>query len=247
MKIKKYWVLIIGLMLITVSVMNMFLFGNETFIHPIANTNETSDILSFSSRSQDRFDHHMGIYDNEVRDNDVKLSKEELMNHVEDILKYYQEDLVILDIIMFEDDDYYFSVIEEDTGRGGFDFLVDPFTGRVYPMFGPNMTWNLKYGMHRSGGMIGRGRMRHWNGDYETFENDNEISVDEAYNYGIDYIKSYDDFTLSSESIEFYGYYTFHVIKDDLIVGLLSVNGYTGDVWYHEWQSKVIEVITGRN
>ena len=35
----------------------------------------------------------------------------------------------------------------------------------------------------------------------------------------------------------FYGYYTIHVLKDDKIVGMLGVNGYSGQVWYHGWHA----------
>lgn len=35
------------------------------------------------------------------------------------------------------------------------------------------------------------------------------------------------------EAHHFYGYYTIHVLKGDVILGMLSVNGYSGSVWYH--------------
>jgi hypothetical protein len=38
----------------------------------------------------------------------------------------------------------------------------------------------------------------------------------------------------------FYGYYTIHVTKDGKIVGMLSVNGYDGTVWYHNWHGAYI-------
>jgi len=39
----------------------------------------------------------------------------------------------------------------------------------------------------------------------------------------------------------FYGYYTIHVIKDGEIYGMLSVNGYDGAVWYHNWHGSHIQ------
>src|SRR6202022_204555 len=33
----------------------------------------------------------------------------------------------------------------------------------------------------------------------------------------------------------FPGYYTVHVMKDGTTSGMLSVNAYTGQVWYHAW------------
>ncbi|MCE1195240.1 hypothetical protein LWX53_01910, partial [bacterium] len=38
----------------------------------------------------------------------------------------------------------------------------------------------------------------------------------------------------------FYGYYTIHVLKDGKIFGMLGVNGYSGQVWYHSWHGNFI-------
>ena len=40
----------------------------------------------------------------------------------------------------------------------------------------------------------------------------------------------------------FYGYYTLHTLKEGQIEGMLSVNGYTGAVWYHNWHSSFIRM-----
>jgi hypothetical protein len=40
----------------------------------------------------------------------------------------------------------------------------------------------------------------------------------------------------------FYGYYTIHVMKEGQVYGMLSVNGYTGDVWYHNWHGDFIDM-----
>jgi hypothetical protein len=39
----------------------------------------------------------------------------------------------------------------------------------------------------------------------------------------------------------FYGYYTFHFLKQGKIDGMLSVNGYGGQVWYHTWHGEFIQ------
>ena len=38
----------------------------------------------------------------------------------------------------------------------------------------------------------------------------------------------------------FYGYYTLHTLRDGQIEGMLSVNGYRGGVWYHDWHGSFI-------
>ena len=40
-----------------------------------------------------------------------------------------------------------------------------------------------------------------------------------------------------------YGYYTIHTVdKDGNILGMLSVNGFSGDVWYHSWHGVFIDM-----
>lgn len=40
----------------------------------------------------------------------------------------------------------------------------------------------------------------------------------------------------------FYGYYTLHTLKGGKITGMLSVNGYTGAVWYHSWHGAFVQM-----
>src|SRR3990170_8768495 len=42
---------------------------------------------------------------------------------------------------------FYVIVQEKSTGINAFELLVDRYTGRVMPEYGPNMMWNTKYGM----------------------------------------------------------------------------------------------------
>ncbi len=44
---------------------------------------------------------------------------------------------------------------------------------------------------------------------------------------------------------EFYGYYTLHTLRDDEIVGMLSVNGDTGAVWLHSWHGVYLSSLDG--
>jgi len=45
---------------------------------------------------------------------------------------------------------------------------------------------------------------------------------------------------VDEEADTFYGYYTFHILRDGEIVGMLGVNGYTGQVWLHHWHGEFI-------
>ena len=39
----------------------------------------------------------------------------------------------------------------------------------------------------------------------------------------------------------FYGYYHFDVKKNEKMYGMLDVNGYSGQVWYHTWHGNFIQ------
>ena len=110
------------------------------------------------------------------------------------------------------------------------------------------MMWNLKYGMHGGigrRGMMGRG---YYDNDLaidnDNISIDNDLTYEQAMNEANDYlIKTGEALEVGEEYHEFYGYYTFHVVKDDNPYGMLSVNGYTGEVWYHNWHGELIEII----
>ena len=52
--------------------------------------------------------------------------------------------------------------------------------------------------------------------------------------------------TIEKDLDVFYGYYTLHSLdKVGNTVGMLSVNGYTGQVWYHIWDGKFISEANG--
>ncbi len=82
--------------------------------------------------------------------------------------------------------------------------------------------------------------------DFSDFSEDNEITIEEAYNEGMAYLEdNTDDLALGDEYHEFYGYYTFHVEENGEPIGMLSVNGFNGDVWYHDWHGELVEIISG--
>ena len=71
---------------------------------------------------------------------------------VEDLTHEYLErnDLSNLEIaeIMEFSKNFYIELYEPDTGIGAMELLVDKSSGAIFPEYGPNMMWNLKYGMH---------------------------------------------------------------------------------------------------
>ncbi len=63
-------------------------------------------------------------------------------------------DLKIAEVLIFSNNAYV-RVVEQSTGIGAFELLVDPVTQVAYPEPGPNMMWNLKYGGLNHQGMMG--------------------------------------------------------------------------------------------
>jgi hypothetical protein len=131
-----------------------------------------------------------------------------------------------VDEIMEFEFNLYVLIQEADTGKGAFELLVDPFTGTIRPEFGPNMMWNTKYGMMgaRSGAV-----------------RPNAIGLEEAKKIASEYldrVRGDGPFELSAN--EFYGYYTMDFKKEGMVQGMLSVNAFSGQAWYHTWHGGFI-------
>jgi len=138
------------------------------------------------------------------------------------------QNVKVMEIMEFSNN-FYVETVEEDTGFGAMELLLDKTNGTIYPEHGPNRMWNLKYGMHSS---------------YSANQNENNMTIDEQK--AIEIANSYlaktglDEFA-GDEGQEFYGYYTIDTVnKDGRTVGMLSVNGFTGQVWYHTWHGSFI-------
>ncbi|WP_313569206.1 hypothetical protein [Acetoanaerobium noterae] len=178
-----------------------------------------------------------------------KLSVEDIESAVNDYIEDYPEKLSISDIFVFKDTDYYVSIEEISTGRGAMELLVNPYNARIYSEYGPNMMWNEKYSMMNSNsGMMGNGYRRNSQFESQT-SNSSAISKEEAINIADIYVKDVigDDFSVTDDGHEFYGYYTLHINKGDETTGMLSVNSYTGDVWYHDWHGELEEVMSAHD
>lgn len=152
------------------------------------------------------------------------------------------------EIMIFENNAY--AVIKEETGdMGAFEVLIDPATKKVFPEPGPNMMWNLKYLHHNH--KPGEGPMMRGgfspaapvvNPDYAAQANlSMPISPEEAREIAGEYLMtSQPDLEVSEHMTTFYGYYTIDLESEGEITGMLSVNGYTGRIFYHHWHGEFI-------
>ncbi|MCL5985766.1 MAG: hypothetical protein M1371_04280 [Actinobacteria bacterium] len=129
---------------------------------------------------------------------------------------------------------FYAEVEEEDTGIHAMELLIDKYTGRVFPEIGPNMMWNTKYGHMVS-------MMGNYNGG-DSLTVDMPVTPEQAKTIAERYLDTNLPGLTVAEADTFYGYYTLHTLENGHVEGMLSVNGYTGAVWYHSWHGPFIDM-----
>ncbi len=161
----------------------------------------------------------------------------------------YNPDLAVKEIEEYSQN-FYVQYYEKSTGIGAFEMLIDKYTGAISPEMGPNMMWNTKYGMMSGGGnfggMMGGGMMGGYGYGYgysytgiptATMPvNEAQAKVDAQQ-----YLNTYYPGTTAEEVFAFYGYYHVMVQLNGSDYGMMSVNGYTGQGWYHTWHGTFIQ------
>jgi hypothetical protein len=143
--------------------------------------------------------------------------------------------LQVTEVMEFERN-YYAIVAERDTGIGAMELLLDKNTGVVGPEPGPNMMWNAQYGHMGRGGMMG---------GYASGEM--TLSPQDAEAVAQRWLDTNLPGSTAGEADPFYGYYTLHFLKDGHVAGMLSVQGGTGDVWYHSWHGGFVTMAEGHS
>lgn len=121
---------------------------------------------------------------------------------------------------------FYVRVQERSTGINAFELLVDKSTGVVTREPGPDMMWNTKYGMMGGFGQAPTADM--------------PVSPEKAIEYAQKWLDTNIPNAKAEDPDTFYGYYTIDVSMNNSTYGMLSVNGYSGDVWYHTWHGQFI-------
>ncbi len=129
-----------------------------------------------------------------------------------------------LEIDEFEEysHNFYVSLIEKSTGRGAIEIIIDRYSGSFQPE-PQSMMWNSNYGMM---------------GQYQTAEM--VITSQQALKTAQDFLDIVYPGTEADEIVSYYGYYTIMTTLEGKHYGMLSVNGYTGAVWYHTWHGMFI-------
>jgi hypothetical protein len=180
----------------------------------------------------------MGAFGASGLSNVNPLTLEEAEAAVQDYLASLGDDNLALGEIMIFDNHAYAQILEADTGFGAQEVLVDPATLSVYPEHGPNMMWNQKYGV--TAGHMG------WTGasfaGAAGSPEDMPVTAEEAVEKAQAYLSNALPGTSVAEADPFYGYYTLDILQDGAPIGMLSVNGTTGQVFVHTWHGDFVEM-----
>jgi hypothetical protein len=150
---------------------------------------------------------------------------------VEDYLANLEnDDLKVAEIILFSNNAYA-RIVELGTGTNAMELLVHE-NGRVTQEMGANMMWNLKYGHMRFGISSG-----------QTLDTPMTVTSEQAL---ADAQKWLDANIVGAKVADkadaFYGYYTIEYMLDGKIAGMVSVNGFSGDIFPHIWHGIFLEM-----
>ncbi len=168
-------------------------------------------------------------------------------------------DLRVGEVMQFENN--YYVELAQPGGELATEVLVDPTTGAVSIEYGPAMMWNTRYGMmgeSRWGGRpgmmsgmmdgSGAGAMMSgssrgdptWAPSPETAKP--SVSAGEAEAIAARWLAREQGELRAGKADAFPGYYTIHTLEGDQVAGMLSVNAYTGAVWYHWWHGRFLSM-----
>ncbi len=120
----------------------------------------------------------------------------------------------------------YYAQLLDAHGKGATEVLINPSSGLVQPEFGPAMMWNTAYGMMAAG----------------TRPGTPEIGPGQAVRNADRWLSEHHTGLHAAGPDQFPGYYTLHTLRDDHLVGMLSVNASTGAVWYHTWHGRFLHM-----
>ena len=129
---------------------------------------------------------------------------------------------------------FRFALYEKNTGVGAYEMTINKYTGYVYPGMGPSVTWNTKYG-------IVNGVLTIYNA---TATATMPVTAAQAQSFAQQYLSTVMPATTVGNTTPFYGYYNVEVLSDGNMYGVLSVNGYTGQIWYQAWLGSFVQQTT---
>jgi len=126
---------------------------------------------------------------------------------------------------------FYVQVSDKNTGNGAFELIINKVTGVITPEMGPNMMWNTQY-------TFGAGWCNWIRG---TTTADSTVTQEQATANTQQYLDNYLSGATTGDVTIFPGYYTIEIVNNGSPYGMLSVNAFTGQVWFHNWHGSFIQ------
>jgi len=104
--------------------------------------------------------------------------------------------------------------------------------------------WNQKYGHMGGYGMMGgAGMMGGYYYNSSASSSQMTVTSEQALQLAQQYLdQQYPGYKTATDADPFYGYYTIDIMKDNQPAGMLSVNGYSGQIFLHTWHGTFIEM-----
>ena len=160
--------------------------------------------------------------------------------------------------------------LDNKSGHGATELLVDAKNGDVTLEYGPAMMWNIRYGMMTrtsqggmmgagspgmmgaavGGGMMGGGMMNGSGmmGRYGSSPNwtpprgsvARPVSAVQARQIATDWLAGQDKAVRAGAPEAMPGYFTMDTLRNGEVDGMLSVNARTGALWYHWWHGRFV-------
>lgn len=149
-------------------------------------------------------------------------------------------DLKVAEVMEFSNH-FYVLVKEINTGIGALELIVER-DGFVHPE-PPSMMWNTKYG-HMAGysGMGGMMGYIYGPGPGESNQTAQpSIAIERARQIATQFLAAVFPGAAPDDGTTLYGYFTFDIKRDGTPIGMLSVNAYSGQVWYHNWHGTFVQ------
>ncbi len=154
---------------------------------------------------------------------------------------------------------FYVAVKYKTSGQGAFEFLIDRYTGFVHPE-PQSMMWNTQFG-HMTGwggtgygpgmmgsgygpmgpGMMGSGVGPRMMDPVSPASGTPSVTLAQAKILAQKFLNIRSPGTTLDDAITFPGYYTLDVARGGKVIGMLSVNAYSGQVWYHAWHGTFVQ------
>jgi hypothetical protein len=177
---------------------------------------------------------------NSLHSNGTLITISEAIDLARKYLAARTETNLALDEVEEWEYNFYVVIKETDSSNKAFQLIIDKWSGVIMPEPGPDMMWNTKY----SGAGMGR-----WESMGFSSRSTPPMTVtpDAAATAANNFLKARfapgRNLAVAVPADVFYGYYNFDVndVATGKKYGMLSVNGYTGQVWFHTWHGNFIQ------